>query len=245
MRIIDAYCTPGTERDTVLAAADLLRSLQQAQVAAAVIAPQDREIAVDNVGGNERIRHLAETSAGRLIPACAANPWRGRDGCQIVRNALSHGAKMLVLAPALQGFCLGDEVTDPLLRLAAEHRLPVYVHTGPHSSSTPTQLILLAAEHPQTRFILGHCGSTDYSHDMPAVFRAAPANVSFELSLVRPWALPAYAQHVDESRLIFGSSAPRNDLRFELEQFDLSWPIERHPGTYGGNLEKLLAEVVA
>ncbi len=57
--------------------------------------------------------------------------------------------------------------------------------------------------------------------------------------------MPAYGALIDESRLIFGSSAPRNDLPFEVQQFDRHWPIAQHPGTYGDNLARLLAEVRA
>jgi predicted TIM-barrel fold metal-dependent hydrolase len=103
----------------------------------------------------------------------------------------------------------------------------------------------MATRHPRVRFILGHCGSTDYSWDMPTVFGLVLENIWFELSFVRPWTIPTYAKLTDESRLIFASAAPRNDLRFELEQANASWPIKEHPGTYGGNLARLLAEVAA
>ena len=146
---------------------------------------------------------------------------------------------------ALQGFCLGDELADDLLRAAAELRVPVYVHTGPHSASTPTQLVLLAARHPQTRFILGHCGSTDYASDMPAVMEAPQENVWYETSLARPGAVARYGTTAGASKLIFGSSAPRHDPAFELKFLDQLWPIAEHADTYGGNLLRLLSEVAS
>ena len=114
------------------------------------------------------------------------NPWFGESACRELRRAVAEGAKMLVLAPALQGFCFGDDLPDDLLAVAAELRVPVYVHTGPHAFGAPTQLLLAAAEHPGVRFILGHCGSTDFAGDMPALIRSASENLWFELSLVRP-----------------------------------------------------------
>ena len=80
---------------------------------------------------------------------------------------------MLVLAPALQGFCFGDDLPDDLLTVAAALNIPVYVHTGPHSYGAPSQIVVAAAERPGVRFILGHCGTTDYGRDMPAVFESA------------------------------------------------------------------------
>ena len=149
---------------------------------------------------------------------------------------------MLVLAPALQGFCLGDEVADELLQTAGELEVPVYIHTGPHSSSAPSQLVLLAARHKVTSFIMGHCGSTDYAHDMPAVLEAAPSNLWFEGSLVRPWSVAAYAAILDRPSMIFGSSAPRNDPVYELEQLTRYLPVADHPDFYGGTLARLLKE---
>ena len=242
-QIVDAYCTPGTERETRLAADELLRLMDEAGIARAVIAPEDRELALSNAAGNDRMLQLSQRFGDRLIPACTVNPWSGAAGCPELRRVVRAGAKMLVLAPALQGFHLGDPVTDELLRSAEELRVPVYVHTGPHSAAAPTQLVLLAAAYPATSFILGHCGSTDYAHDMPAVLRAAPENVWFELSMVRPFAASDYAAGVDRGRLIFGSSAPRNHPGFELRHLDEYLPIEDHPDVFGGNLLSLLAKV--
>ena len=148
----------------------------------------------------------------------------------------------LVLAPAPQGFCLGDDVADEMIQTAGELEIPVYVHTGPHSFSAPTQLVLVAARHPETRFIMGHCGSTDYAHDMPAVIKAGVDNVWFETSLARPWAAAAYVKTAGRLRMIFGSSAPRNDPFYELQQLDQFLPVSEYPDIYGGNLAKLLKE---
>jgi hypothetical protein len=243
--IVDGYCTLGTERETQLEARELLSLLDEAGIAQAVIAPEDREIAVRNQQGNERILNAARQAGGRLIPACTINPWLGEEGIRLLGDAVAHGARLLVLAPALQGFIMTDEVADPLLDAAGEMRVPVYVHTGPHSAATPTQLLLAAERLSDVRFIVGHCGSTDYGHDMPAVLRAAPDNLWFELSLVRPWMMRAWGPLADASRWVFGSSAPRNVPAYELRHLDRYWPIADHPSTYGSNLLRLLEEAGA
>jgi uncharacterized protein len=241
--ILDAYCTLGTERDARLTAGELLGQMDEAGIHRAVIAPEDREIAVHNASGNRRVAEAARQSRGRFIPACTINPWFGESGCGELRRAVADGAKMLVFAPALQGFCLGDDLANDLLCVAAELRVPVYVHTGPHSFGAPTQLLMAAAEHPDTRFILGHCGSTDYAGDMPAAFHTAGANLWFELSLVRPTTAVGYANVVDRRRLIFGTCAPRNDQAGELRAFDALLPVDDYPDIYGANLTALLTEV--
>jgi uncharacterized protein len=238
--IVDGYCTLGTERETQMSREELLQRMDLAKIGRAVIAPEDREIAVDNARGNDRLLEASRLSNGRFVPACAINPWFGSAGCEELRRAVAAGARMLVLAPALQGFTLGDEVADELLQTAGRLGVPVYVHTGPHSSSAPSQLVLLAARHAGTSLILGHCGSTDYAHDMPAVLKTAPKNVWFEVSLARPWSVASYAAILDRPALVFGSSAPRNDPVYELEQLACYLPVTEHPDFYGANLARLL-----
>ena len=180
-----------------------------------------------------------------ILPRLHGEPlvWPGWLRRIAARN--SGGREDARAAPALQGFCLGDELADDLLRTAAELRVPVYVHTGPHSASTPTQLVLLAARHPKTRFILGHCGSTDYAADMRTVMENPQENVWYETSLARPGAVARYGTTAGSAKLIFGSSAPRHDPAFELKFLDQLWPIAEHADTYGGNLLRLLSEVAA
>ena len=242
INIIDGYCTLGAERETQITAEELIRQMNRAGINRAVIAPEDREIAVNNVWGNDRILEASNRSNGRFIPACTVNPWFGRAGCEELQRAVAVGARLLVLAPALQGYCLGDELMDDLLRLAGDLQIPVYVHTGPHSTSAPAQLALVAARHPPTSFLLGHCGSTDYAWDMPAVLKAGMKNLFFEVSLARPWAAAAYGKLADRTTMIFGSSTPRNDAFFELERLKQYLPPLEYPDVYGNNLARLLKE---
>lgn len=242
MSIIDAYTTPGTERDTQLSASRLIRMMDKAGIDQAVIAPQDRELAVDCAKGNRRMLRVAAKSKGRFIPACAANPWSGARGIKLVREAVGGGARLIVLAPALQGFILSDELADDLCTAAGELGVPLYVHTGPHSSSAPTQLVLVALKFPATKFILAHGGTTDHAWDMKPILGAALPNLWFDVSLCRPWVVPSFAPLVDKSRLMWGSSAPRNDPGYELRASDAVWTIKDHPEFYGGNLATLLGD---
>ncbi len=243
--IYDVYCTIGSERETRLAADELLRLMDRANIARAVVAPEDREIAVDNVAGNNRILDIANRHRDRFTPACAVNPWLGDAACDELRRAVDAGARMLVLAPALQGFILGDGISDGLLAAAGRMSLPAYVHTGPHSASIPSQLVLLAARHPQTNFILGHCGSTDFVDDMRAVFHCATDNLWYDLSLVRPFAATDLLNMVSPDRLIFGSLAPRSDPVLELRHLGNYLPIDEYPQIFGGNIAALLEKVLS
>ena len=214
--------------------------MDRAGIDRALVAPEDREIAFQNQSGNNRILAACGRCDRRFLPGCTVNPWSGEAGCRELRRAVDRGALVLVLAPALQGFSAADDVADPLLAAAAEMAIPVYVHTGPHSYGAPTQLVLLACRHPRVRFVMGHCGSTDYAHDMLAVLRAAPDNLWFELSLVRPWAAADYVRAGRRERFLFGSSAPRNDPAYEISELNRHLPIREYPDVYGENLLRLL-----
>lgn len=240
--IIDAYCTLGTERDTRLTPDELLQWMDEAGIARTIVAPEDLEIAALNTVGNRRVAEISRESRGRFIPACAVNRWFGDAACRELRRAVADGAKMLVLAPALQGFCFGDDLPDALLTVAAELRVPEYVHTGPHGFGAPSQLIIAAAERTDVRFILGHCGSTDFARDMPDVIRLASDNVWFEVSLLDPWAAAQYTK-INRQKTIFGTSAPWSNPVFDLNALRATLPVDECPDFYGGNLAALLAEV--
>lgn len=148
---------------------------------------------------------------------------------------------MLVLAPALQGFMMTDELVAPVCEAAAALNLPVYVHTGPHAHGAPSQVVLAAELFPCTRFILGHCGGTDHGWDMPAILRAhRPDNLWFELSLARPWAASGYVELAGADRLIWASGAPRNQPAFELEQLRSRLDAQAAPAILGTNAATLL-----
>jgi hypothetical protein len=237
--IIDGYCTLGVDRETQLTPAKLLEQMNDAGIAQAVIVPVDREIVIDNQTGNQRINALASISQGRFIAACSINPWCS-DGCDLLNEAVTGGARMLVLAPALQGFIPTDELTDPLLKRAGKLNLPVYFHTGPHSAGGPTQVVLLAEQYPNTTFILGHCGTTDHAWDMRAIFDHHQLdNLWYESSFVRPTQIHTYPTE----RMIFGTASPRNNQVFELQHCEHVLPVDQHPQFYGGNLTALIEQV--
>ncbi len=239
---IDACVTLGDERETVLSAAELVRQMDRAGVEQALIQPQDRELVADNRAGNDRMTRAAADFPGRLIPVCTANPWDGRHAVDELRRAIAAGARMIVFAPSLQGFILGDEMLFPLLDAVADTRIPIYVHTGPHLHAAPWQLVDVAERYPGLPFIMGHCGATDFWNDVPAAGAGAP-NLYLESSFARPFVFKAHLEKVGIDRGIIGSGAPRSDLEFEWEQMRQLFPQKERPDLYGGTIARLMGEV--
>ena len=239
---IDCYVTLGNERETIYDVETLVRDLDRAGVDKAVIAPWDRAIAVDNREGNDFMIAQWRKFPSRIIPCCTVNPWYGERGLAELDRAVSAGARMLMLNPTIQGFLMNDELMDPLLDGVSEKKLPVYVHTGPHLYGAPWQVVQCALRYPDIPFILGHAGATDYWNDIPYA-GAHATNVYLEGSFARPFIFKAHLQTIGAEKGIMGSSAPRNDLVFEWEQYTTELNDDVFEPVFGDNLACLLGEM--
>ena len=236
---IDGYCTLGVDREFDLTEDALLAAMDAAQVERAVVAAVDRFLAVDNRVGNDMLLRVAATHPDRFMPSCAANPWLGENCLDELRRALGHGARMVVLHPAVQGYLANDELVWPVLELAVAERVPVYVHTGNPGSASPWQVVDLAERYPDLDLIMGHCGATDFWNDVVEAGKAAP-NVYLEASMARPFLFSGYVAQVGANKGIMGSYAPINDLVFEWTRIREELPSEAAAAVCGDSLLGLL-----
>lgn len=236
---IDGYCTLGVDREYDLTDSLLLESMDKAEVERAVIAPPDRFLAVYNREGNDRMLTAAQAHKRRFIPACSVNPWYGRSAVEELCRALGEGARMLVLHPFVQGFSANDELVFSLLDEVAEHKVPVYIHTGPPGNSTPWQVVDLAERYAAVDFIMGHCGATDFWNDVVDAGRRCE-NAYLESSMARPFLFARYMEALGKSKGIVGSWAPLNEFQLEWEQMRKFIPSEVFNDVSGKNLARLL-----
>lgn len=241
--IIDGYCTLGVDREYDLTAADLLAAMDAAGVDHAIIAAVDRYQAVDNRTGNDALLQAAADSGGRFIPSCSVSPWGGDAAVAELRRAVGEGARMLVLNPCVQGFTASDELVHPLLEVAGEARVPVYVHTGT-PSATPWQIVDLAEAFASVDLIIGHSGATDFWNDAVSAVQAAD-NVYLESSLARPFLFVSYLKQTGWHKGLMGSGAPLNAFDYEWAQMRRELPEEAHETVCGGNLQTLLEKAGA
>ena len=86
---------------------------------------------------------------------------------------------------------------------------------------------------------MGHCGATDYSHDVVAACVLA-GNLLIESSFARPPAFVARATTVGFDRAIMGSGHPYNDMGFEWSFMERLLPAEHRAAVMGGNLLRWL-----
>jgi predicted TIM-barrel fold metal-dependent hydrolase len=245
--IIDAHVHLGHSREKSLEADQLLLQMDQHGVERAVVCPVDQEIILHNRSGNDRILAAVRGHPHRLAGFAVANPWYGEEAVAELRRAIGEGLRGLKLKSSIQGFRLSDEWIDPVVAVAAEAGVPVYCHTGTANFAMPFQLAELARRFPNTPFIMGHGGASDYWYDVRPVLELEP-NVYLEISKVPPSGVYAVltARASWASRILFGSNFPAASYPAELSKIpSITDDPDVRAAIMGGNMIRLLGEVGA
>ena len=252
--IIDAHVHIGHGREKRLSADQLLAEMDQHGVAQAVICPMDEEIILRNRAGNDRILAAVQAHPHRFVGFAVANPWYGQEAAEELRRAVGEGLRGLKLKSSIQGFRLSDEWIDPLIAVAAEFKLPVYCHTGTANFAMPFQLAELARRFPDTPFIMGHGGASDYWYDVAPVMQLEP-NIYLEISKVTPSGVysilnahPRVGAGLKPAptRILFGSNLPAASYAMELSKIpSITDDPTVRAAIMGGNMARLLQEVLA
>ena len=238
--IIDACCTIGSASDAEPKTDELIKLMDECKVDQAVLHAPDRCYAWDNEQGNEMLLRASEEYSGRLIATATANPWRS-DAWAVLKKAIDAGAGMLSFSPSVQGFVLSEGKLDAILKkLTKLHpSVPVFIHTGHHSNSTPAQLLMVANRFKQLNFVMGHCGSTDYKADAMSVCSACK-NIYPETSFARPQSFLQSTNAFDLNRVIAGSGFPHNNYQQEWRIIREFTPDEHAKAVFGGTAASLL-----
>ncbi len=138
------------------------------------------------------------------------------------------GLRGIKLLPMYAGFVPDDPVLDPLWEYAAEHQLPVLLHTGttfvsqaPLACTLPRHLDPVAIRHPEVKIILAHLAHP-YEGECVAVIRKHP-NVYADVSALhyRPFQLYNSLMLVQEygvwDKVLFGTDYPFTTVNESLE----------------------------
>ncbi|MFH1616673.1 MAG: amidohydrolase family protein [Planctomycetota bacterium] len=216
MKFIDAHVHIGNGVRAQLDVVSLLRQMDQAELALAVVCPLDRFIAVDNKQGNDFVINAVQSQPDRLVGLATANPWFGQSAVEEVRRALSKGLAGVKIHSVLQGFRLSEHIIDPILEVAAEFDVPVYAHTGTAGVAEPFHLIELARRFSTINFIMGHGGASDYYNDSVRGLEFVE-NVWLETSRNGPANYCLWKNAGLMDKIVFGSNAPNYIPQVEIE----------------------------
>jgi predicted TIM-barrel fold metal-dependent hydrolase len=170
---------------------------------------------VDNHAGHLLIIEACGAHPSRIIGMASVNPWYN-DAPAELEWALDNGLHGLMLDPVHQGFCLSDDIVDPLVRPAVDRGAVIYAHTGTAGIAEPLQLAELARRYPPGRFIMGHAGASDYYSD---ALRAVEMydNIWLETSRNGPANYGLFRSRNVLGKVIFGSSCPEYIPKTEIE----------------------------
>lgn len=214
MKIIDAHVHLGNGTKMQLDADALLRQMDTAGVAFAILCPMDRYLAVANHEGNEYILQQVRSNPKRFAGMASVNPWFGDSAIVELRRALSSGLGGVKIHSVLQGFRLSDPIVYPVLEVAREFDVPVYVHTGTAGIAEPFHAVELARKYPTLNFIMGHAGASDYYNDTVRALEFVD-NLWIESSRNGPANYCHWQVNNVLRRVVFGSNAP--DYRQDVE----------------------------
>ncbi|NSW89090.1 MAG: amidohydrolase family protein [Firmicutes bacterium] len=165
MKKIDCHVHLGNGIKMQLDEYTLLKQMDKAGVDFAITCPMDRYLTVANREGNKLIAGAVKNHPDRFAGMASVNPWFGKEACDELRKALDDGLMGLKLHPVIHGFRLADPLVYPLLEIADEYKVPVYVHTGTAGIAEPFHAAELARLFQHVNFIMGHGGASDYYND--------------------------------------------------------------------------------
>ena len=193
---------------------------------------------------NDRLMAFCAQEPARLMPLVTVHLAEGNAAIDEARRCIDTGRiGGFKLHPWLQGESLRLPATAQLCELAGQHGLPLMLHDGTPPYSLCSQVGLLAGEHPDTTFILGHSGLLQYWREAAEVGRQF-TNVYLTLCGGHPWGMGRICRQVPPDRLLWGSDGlgPGHDeiIRYRLGLMDLLGidpPIRE--AVMGGNARRL------
>lgn len=239
--IIDAHVLVGKGQYHHVDPEKLIEQMNHSGVHQAIISPIDREMAVHNRVGNDRVLALAKKYPGRFFAYATANPWYEQAAVDELDRALGEGAAAIKLHPPLQGFMILERIVHPIIEVAARHNAPVYVHTGTPAYALPLQLTELALLYPEVSFIMGKNGKSDFWIDViPALERAR--NIFGDTAHDFPErGMNRMYGGIGPKRMIYSSNHPVAKMPLEVQKVqDMGISQEDKNAILGGNIRQLL-----
>ena len=171
---------------------------------------------------------------GRLAALFRANPQLEGEEDKF-RDALGRGFSGVQLDPTNDGYGVGSDRMEPVVKVAEEEGVPVYIRSGDSIFCPPEAVADYASRYQEVNFV------TSQSR---RAYRAVKDCSNIYLA-TRPFPTLAFQRgHADEldlDRIIFTSDAPLGNLDLEMRSVELSrLEDETRDRILGGNLRRIL-----
>lgn len=191
---------------------------------------------------NDEVIRVASASQGRLVPFCRIDP--RHDPAAEVRRCFAAGARGIKLHPRAERFEMLEPGVREIVAVADEARAPILIHAGRGIPALGEQVVALAREFSQARFILAHAGVSDLAW----IWRHAAEhpNVLFDTSwfsssdLRALFALVPPGQVLYATDIPFGSPAQSMVIAFRVA-LQAGLTADQVAAVAGGQLERLVA----
>jgi predicted TIM-barrel fold metal-dependent hydrolase len=205
------------------------------------------------------LRDYLEKHSDRVSGLIPIDPSQPAESCRKIEAWIAKGPcvgiKYYGGNPA--GVVCSHRDSDPIIRLAAELKALVYIHTwlkvggkprragGDNAAgeSTPADVALLAERFPDVPLICGHSGG-DWEIGVRAVRRHKNVYIEFSGSDPHSGQVDFTVQQVGVDRLIWGGHGPSRSYSTELSKvLDADLTHDQRLQIFGGNLRKLAAPI--
>ncbi len=242
--IVDAHVYIGKSINGYsLSAEQLLDSMDELGIERAVICPvQPYSYHLETE--NDRIANTIAANSHRLIGFCRVDPRQGKAALKELERSQGLGLRGLLLHPWEEGYPVNSGDCVKLVALGAEIGIPILVEAGYPWVSHASQAADLCYRVPQATVMLSHGGQLNISGMARADVLAAltsHANLLVQTSGVyRQDFLEEVIKRFGVNRVIFGSTFPVMDQRFELLRAkNLRIKSEDKADILGGNMLRL------
>ena len=208
---------------------------------------------------DEAILQILERDKDRLSGRTPINPADPERSCAKIEKWIRHGPCIAIKYPGLEdGVTCSHPNNDPILRLAQELDVHVYIHTwmkvggtprlpgggNGKGESTPLDVAKLAQRFPNVQIICGHTGG-DWELGVRVV-RPYP-NVLMEFAGSDPHSgMVDYAvRELGPDRLVWGGHGPSRSYATELGKvLDADISRSDRMKIFGGNLRRISASIL-
>jgi predicted TIM-barrel fold metal-dependent hydrolase len=213
----------------------------------ALVAPPGVGVGDDFKPDMDRIAIGMKDFPERLFGFCRVKPRRGQKAIDELRHRVEDQNFRAVKMNTLDDdYRLDDRrLLDPVIEAANDLGIVVFFHTGDQHGDTcqPSMVADIAADFPDTTFIIGHCGFIGYESQTVPALRAASNTVCETAGILTPSKIQAIVDEVGATRVLMGSNGPNTPIdlpHIMINKYMNKLTDEEKALITGGNFERIL-----
>jgi predicted TIM-barrel fold metal-dependent hydrolase len=205
------------------------------------------------------IREYLEKHAGRVSGLIPIDPSQPVESCRKMEDWIANGPCIGIkyYGGNPGGVVCSHRDSDAIIKLAAELKAVIYIHTwlkiggtprrpggdNEPGESTPTDVARLAERFPDVPLICGHSGG-DWERGVRAVRRNENVYIEFSGSDPHSGQVDFTVGEIGVSRLIWGGHGPSRSYSTELSKvLDADVTHDQRLAIFGGNLRRIAAPI--